>query len=411
MTINIPRLPTIKDLEINGKKILMRIDINSPIDPETEEIMDDKRISVHGKHVKEILEKYNPAIILISHQGRPGESDFISLEKHSLLLSKYMGIPVKFGDDIIGPKAREEIRELKPGEVLLLENLRILSEEIIEAAPEKQALTMLVKKLSSNVDVYVNDAFATAHRSQPSIVGFPLSLPSCIGPVFEKEIQAITRILDSFESPRIYVLGGSKVRELLRVMENLMRNKLADRILTTGLLAHLFLVAKGINIGVENMKVLEEKGLLPLVPRARHILMRGAPIETPIDFKSKLNGEVKNVYVGEIRGVIKDIGENTVKIYGDLLRDAKIIVMRGPAGVIEEEEFRAGTTNLLEYVYSSNAFTLIAGGHLGSMVDENRVNNKIHVSTGGNALLLFLSGEELPALKAMELSSKMFLGW
>lgn len=207
MTINIPRLPTIKDLEINGKKILMRIDINSPIDPETEEIMDDKRISVHGKHVKEILEKYNPAIILISHQGRPGESDFISLEKHSLLLSKYMGIPVKFVDDIIGPKAREEIRELKPGEVLLLENLRILSEEIIEAAPEKQALTMLVKKLSSNVDVYVNDAFATAHRSQPSIVGFPLSLPSCIGPVFEKEIQAITRILDSFESPRIYVLG------------------------------------------------------------------------------------------------------------------------------------------------------------------------------------------------------------
>lgn len=411
MSINIPKLPTIRDLDIREKKVLVRIDINSPIDPETGEILDDRRISVHGKYIKEMMKDYNPALVLISHQGRPGEGDFTSLEKHAELLSKYTGVTVKFVDDIIGPKAREEIRNLKPGEILLLENLRLLSEEIIEASPEKQALTMLVKKLSSNVDVYVNDAFATAHRSQPSIVGFPLSLPSCIGPVFEKEIQAITRILNSFESPRIYVLGGSKVRELLRVIENLMRNKLADRILATGLLAHLFLVAKGIDIGVENMKVLEEKGLLPLIPRARYILMRGAPIETPIDFKAKINGEVRNVYVGEIRGVIKDIGNNTVKIYGDLLKDAKVIVMRGPAGVIEEEEFRTGTLNLLESVYKSNAFTLIAGGHLGSMVDENRLNNRIHVSTGGNALLLFLSGEELPALKAMELSSKMFLGW
>jgi len=409
--MKIPRLPSVRDLEISGKKVLMRIDINVPIDPDTGEILDDRRIRVHAGFIRKLVEEYKPALVLASHQGRPGDSDFTTMEKHAELLAKYSGLNVKYVPDIIGPKAREEINNLEPGEVLLLDNLRLLSEEVMEAPPERQALTIMARRLSTLFNVYVNDAFATAHRSQPSIVGLPLLMPSCVGPLFEQEMSAVKKIFENGESPRIYVLGGSKVRELLRVIENLMRNKLADRILTTGLLAQLFLVAKGVNVGLENMRVLEEKGLLSLVPRARYILLRGAPIETPVDLKVEVDGEVRNSYIGELKGVAKDIGENTVQIYRDLIRDAKIIVMRGPAGVIEDERFREGTYKILEAVYGSNAFTLIAGGHLASMVDESKVSSRVHVSTGGNALLLFLSGEELPALKALELSAKMFLGW
>lgn len=404
-------MPTLSDISIAGKKVFMRIDVNVPIDPESGSITDDRRIRVHAKYIRDIVDKYAPALVLGSHQGRPGDFYFTTMEKHAELLSKYIGVSVKYVDDVIGPSARREIRELKPGEILLLENLRLISEEVNEAPPEKQANTLMCRILSSLFDVYVNDAFATAHRSQPSIVGLPLLLPSAIGPLFEREVEAIRRIVGSTDSTRVFVLGGVKVVEHLRVIENLVRNKLADRVLTTGLLSQVFLVAKGVNLGSEAMRMLEEKGLLPYVQRARYLLLKGAPVETPVDFKVDVGGHVENRYVGDLTGLAKDIGESTLGIYRDILRDADIIVMRGPAGVIEDERFKSGTLGLLNSVYSSRAYTVIAGGQLASMVDENRLNSRIHVSTGGNALLLLLSGEELPAFKALELSARMFLGW
>ncbi|MEM4569945.1 MAG: phosphoglycerate kinase [Desulfurococcaceae archaeon] len=407
----VPRLPTLSDVNVHEKKVFMRIDINVPIDPDTEEIIDDRRIRIHARFIREIMNKYTPALVLGSHQGRPGSSDFITLERHRELLEKYLGERVKFVNDVIGPTALNEIRALKPGEILLLDNLRLVSEEILEAPPEKHALSIFAKRMASVVDVYVNDAFATAHRSQPSIVGLPLLLPSAIGPLFEMEIKALRRILAETEPPRVYVLGGKKVAEHLRVIENLAKSKLADRILTGGLLGLLFLAAKGVDIGAENFKVLEENGLTPFIPRARHLLLRGAPIETPVDFKIKHNGNTENAYLGELRGTAMDIGEHTLKIYEELLKEAKTIVMRGPAGVIEVEEFKAGTLRLLKVAIESQAFVLIAGGHLSSMAPLDVDSSRIHVSTGGNSLLLYLSGEELPAIKALELSAKIFLGW
>lgn len=404
----IPDLPTLRDIDISGKKVLMRIDINVPIDPETGCIVDDRRIRVHSTVIRSVVEKYNPALVLASHQGRPGEVDFVTLENHVELLSKHSGINIKFVDDVIGSKAREEISKLKPGEVLLLDNLRLVSEEIIEAIPEKQSLTIFVKKLAPFFDYYVNDAFATAHRSQPSIVGFPLVLPSAIGPLFEKELGALRKTIVEEKAPRVFVLGGVKVLDMLRVIENLVRNKLADRILTTGVLAQLFLVAKGVNVGSINMRLLEEKGALPLIHRARSILLRGAPIETPVDFKTYHDGNVKNEYLGRLTGLIKDIGEETVRIYAEFVKEAEVVVMRGPAGVIEEQAFREGSINLLEAAYRSRAHVLIAGGHLSMLVDESKLNERVHLSTAGNALLLFLSGEQLPAIKAMELSKNIF---
>ncbi len=392
--------------------MFMRIDINVPIEPEEGKILDDRRIRVHAQYIRKIIEEYNPALILGSHQSRPGQAEFTTLEKHAELLAKYSGLNVEFVHDVIGPAALEKIRSLKPGEVLLLDNLRLVSEEILEASPERQALTIFAKRIASVVEFYVNDAFATAHRSQPSIVGLPLLLPSAIGPVFEKEIGALSKVLSENEPPRVYVLGGKKVIELLRVIETLVKNKAVDRILTGGLLAHLFLLAKGVDIGKENIKVLEENGILPYVSRARYLLMRGAPIETPIDFVVKNERGVENRYVGNIDGVIMDIGVQTAKIYEELVKESKVVVLRGPLGVIEEEEFKQGTLRVLEASYQSKGFVLIAGGHLASMLSSDwESSNRVHVSLGGNATLLFMSGEELPAIKAMELSAKMFFGW
>jgi len=404
----IPELPTLKDIDIREKKVFMRIDINVPIDPETGEIIDDRRIRVHSKYLREIVEKYNPALVLGSHQGRPGEPDFTTLEKHRDLLAKYTGFNIKFIDDVIGPRAKDEIQRLKPGEVLLLDNLRLVSEEVIEAIPEKQSYTIMVKRLAPLFDYYVNDAFATAHRSQPSIVGFPLVLPSAIGPIFEKELDALRKAFTNLDQPRVFVLGGVKAHDMLRVIENLVRYKLADRILTTGVLAQLFLVAKGAKIGHRNMRLLEEKGSLPLIHRARTLLLKGAPIETPIDFKTSINGNVKNEYLGRIEGEIKDIGEETIRIYCEFMKEARVIIMRGPAGVVEEPPFREGTIRILDAAFKSNAFVLIAGGHLSSMVRDDLLRDNVHVSTAGNAILLYLSGEQLPAIKALEISARIF---
>jgi len=403
-----PRIPTIKDIDLEKRKVFLRIDINSPIDPETGEILNDKRIRVHSKTIKKLIEEYNTALVIASHQGRPGQPNFVSLEKHAELLRQYSGIDIKFIDDVIGPAARKAIQELKPGEALLLDNLRFVSEELIEAVPERQVNCFLVRKLAPLFDVYVNDAFATAHRSQPSIVGFPLILPSAAGPVFEKEVDALKRAFSEQSTPRVFVFGGSKVHDIIRVIENLLRNRVADRILTTGLVAQVFLVAKGIDIGKRNLKLLEEKGVLGLVPRARRLLFQGAPVETPLDFKTLTNGDVKEEFVGKVEGLIMDIGKQTIKMYSDLMKEAKVIIMRGPAGVIEDERFKEGTKELINAAINSKGFVIFAGGHLAAMIDEEKINaNKCHVSTGGNALLLFLSGEKLPAIEALSMSAKM----
>ncbi|BFH74374.1 phosphoglycerate kinase [Sulfurisphaera javensis] len=405
-------IPVIEDLDINNKKVLLRIDINSPVDRKTGKLLDDSRIKAHAETVKELLDRGN-SLVIISHQGRPGDDDFISLEEHSKILSKYVGKEIEFVDDVIGPYARERISKLGKGEAILLENVRIVSEELIEAPPQQQSKTFLVKKLAPLVDYYVNDAFATAHRSQPSLVGFPLVKPSAAGRIMEKEVSALSKIFNKEDSPKVFVLGGSKVSDTLKIIEHLSKNRVADRILTGGLVAELFAVAKGINLGKTNMQVLESKGLLSLVPRARKILLSGAPLEIPVDFiVEKPNGELSSEPENNVTGTIKDIGPTTVEIYSSFIKEAKVITLRGPMGVIEDERFRVGTKSLLKASIESPGYVIIGGGHMISMLDKDvEINpNKIHVSTGGGALLLFLAGDKLPALEALHMSWVMNSG-
>ncbi|MEM0453784.1 MAG: phosphoglycerate kinase [Sulfolobales archaeon] len=404
--MSLPKLFSISDVDLKDKKVLIRADFNCPIGTDGS-ILDDSRIKSHVTTVRECIER-GASVVLISHQGRPGEDDFITLEKHGEVLAKYLGIDVKFVPDVIGPAALSEISKLKPSEVLLLDNLRLVSEEIIEAVPEVQAKTYLVRRLAPNFNYFVFDAFATAHRSQPSIVGFPMVLPSIIGNVMKKELDALSKVFSVSDGPRLFLLGGAKVQDTIKIIEFLTKNKVADRILTVGLVGLFFHVAKGGRIGDESLKVLESKGLLTLIPRARKLILSGSPIETPYDYVVLTrDGDVREESVYNLSGKALDIGSYTVSMYSELIKDAGLIVMRGPAGYVEDGRFQKGTIELLNAALRSNAFVIIGGGHLGAMVG-NETRQNIHVSTGGGALLIYLSGEPLPAITALAESTKKF---
>ncbi len=412
-SLKIPKIPTIDDYDIRESKVLVRVDFNSPIDPKTGKILNDFRIRSHVETLRELVVDRNCSVVVVSHQGRPGEKDFVTLEEHAKRLAEYLDLDVEFIEDVMGPAARNKIKELKNGEILMLDNVRMVSEELLEAVPEKQAETFIVRRLAPLFNYYVNDAFGTAHRSQPSIVGFPLKLPSAAGRLMEREVNALRRAFEESSAPRVFVLGGGKVYDSLRIIEYLVRNKIADRILTTGLVAQLFLVAKAVNIGLANKKFLEEKGVLALISRARRILLSGAPIETPIDFKTLVDNEVRNETIGNVKGLIMDVGEQTIQMYSELMKEANVIVVRGPAGVIEDPRFREGTARILNSALETEAFVIIGGGHLAVLADQEKMKSRgnVHLSTGGGALLLFLAGEELPALYALNKSAKKFLGW
>ncbi len=402
-------LPSINDINLEGLKVLVRVDFNCPLGKEGE-ILDNSRIRAHLPTIKKLLNS-NASIVLITHQGRPGSKDFVSLRKHAEELSETLEMKVKFIEDVMGPAAQEEIKKLKHGEVLLLDNLRFVSEEIIEAPPDIQKQTYLVRRLAPLFDLFVFDAFATAHRSQPSIVGFPLVLTSVSGELMKAELNALEKVMNAAESPKLFVLGGAKVRDTIKIVEYLTKKRIADRILTTGLVGLTFHVAKGGRVEKSIIKFLEEKGLTALIHRARSVVLSGAPIDTPYDLKVlEENGKVVEEPIHAVDGRPMDIGTYTMNMYSELIKEAKIVAMRGPAGYIEDSRFRKGTEYLLRAALESKAFVVIGGGHLGAMLKGVKAKS-LHVSTGGGALLLALAGEPLPAITALEESAKKFLGW
>ncbi len=421
---NATRLPLIEDLEahlggLKGRRLLVRVDFNSPVNPQTGELLDYSRIEAHIPTLRELLER-GAALVLMSHQGKPGSSDFVTLEQHAAILSKLLGQDVGFIDDVIGPAARDAIRSLEPGSILLLDNTRLLSEEVMEAPPEKHARTIFVRRLAPLFDGYVNDAFAAIHRSQPSIVGFPLVLPSAAGRLVQREMEALGKIFNPSVTPKVFVLGGGKVVDSVKIVEALLERRVADYILTGGLLAMLLLHVRGVDIGRPNLEVLRAAGVDELVEKraARLVEEHGDTIVTPIDFRvEKSDGSVETVEVGgNINGYIRDIGPKTVELYKERMKDAKLIVMRGPMGVMEDERFRAGTEALVEYALHTNAYVIFGGGHLASVArrvirEEGIPQTRYHISSGGGALLLYLTGKPLPGIEALKLSAAKFYGW
>lgn len=401
------KLPSIDSVNLNGKRVLVRVDFNCPVDKQGR-LMEDFKVKAHCETIQRLLEA-GAAVVAITHQGRPGDDDFITLEQHAKRLSELLGRPVMFVGDVIGPTALQAIRGLGHGEVMLLDNVRLVSEELLEGEPERLAKTILVRRLAPLFDYFVFDAFATAHRSQPSVVGFPVVLPSLVGYVMRRELEALEILRSIRESPKVFVIGGAKVDDALKIAELLHRRRIADKILVAGLVGLVFRAARGA-VSDEVMKVIRSKKLEKGVALAKQILEGGAPIEMPQDVRTLKNGDIAEEPIEEAKGVPLDIGPQTVSAYSDVIKRASMIVMKGPAGYIEDARFRWGTLRLLEVALQSRGYLAVGGGHLVSMLNELGIRREggLHVSTGGGALFTALAEERLPAVAALELSYKKF---
>ena len=231
---------TIDDFDVEDKTVLVRIDINSPVDPGSGIILDDTRLKLHAQTVKELSNK-GAKVVLLAHQSRPGKKDFTTLSQHAEALSDILNLRVKYVDSLFSNSAKEAIKSLRPHEILLLENARFFSEETLSRTPLEQSKTHLVRELSPLIDYFVNDAFAAAHRSQASLVGFTVNTPSAAGRVMEKELTVIQDALDNVQHPCVFLLGGMKPDDSIDVMENVLSNGTADSVLTTGIVGIIVL--------------------------------------------------------------------------------------------------------------------------------------------------------------------------
>ncbi|KUO41587.1 MAG: phosphoglycerate kinase [Hadesarchaea archaeon DG-33-1] len=400
--------PTLDDADVKGKTALVRVDINSPIEPKTGEILDDTRIRECAPTLKE-LSQSGAKVVVLAHQGRPGSEDFTTLEKHAKKMSSVLGLDVKYLADVFGPSAHEAIKSLNPGEVLLLENVRFCDEETITRPAEELAKTHLVRSLAGLVDVYVNDAFATAHRSQASLVGFAVVLPTFAGRLMERELRGLSKAL-SPERPCIYVLGGAKVDDSLRIIENVFGGGIADQVLTGGLVGQTFLAAAGWGIGKPNLVLLLKRGFEGEIERAKELLAtHGEKIQMPKDVIVDDRGKSKELTLEQFPTELSiyDIGSRTIGEYSGKIVDAKTVVANGPLGAFENPMFARGTIEILKAMARSKAFTVIGGGHMVAAARAAGVIDEIkHVSTGGGACISFLSGEKLPAVEMLMLAKR-----
>ncbi len=402
--------PVLEDLNLSGGKVLLRLDINSPIDPHTTELLDDTRIRGHIPTLKDLSEAKT---IVLAHQSRPGLMDFTSLEMHAGRLEELLGKEVKYTRDIFGQAAREEIQALRNGEVLVLENVRFSSEEVSKEVmampPEGQAETNLVQRLSSYVDFYVNDAFAVSHRNQPSIVGFPVLLPSCAGKLMEKEVSMLFRVLNSQERPRVFCFGGGKAKTAMNIIGKVLDRGIADVVLTSGVVANAFLTAHGCDLGKVNKDFLAERNMATQIPLAMELLERhGEKIRLPTDLAFHKNDVRVEAGVDKFPNrKVLDIGIDTIVQYSGLIKEARVAVTNGPCGVFELPEFALGTEELLKALADSHAFSVIGGGHLTAIAKSINLSRDIsYVSTGGKATMSFLAKDDLPGIEALKRKGK-----
>ncbi len=400
------------DFNFHGKTVFLRADLNSPV--RNGRIINDARFRAVLPTIKHLLEE-GAKLVIGTHQSKPYRGDYTTTEEHASILSELLGQEVEYVEDIFGRYAREKIENLNPGEALMLENLRFAAEEVKYKPIEECEKTFFVRKLAPLIDYVVNDAFAAAHRSQPSLVGFARLKPMIMGFLMENEVEALRRAYGTGEKPRVYVLGGAKVDDSLRVAENVLRNGKADLILTGGLVGHVFTLAKGFHLGDANLEFMAKKGLLKLVDWAEDILNEFYPyVRTPVDFAVDYGGKRLEIDLlsDEKRFFdeypILDIGSRTVEKYREVLLRARVIVANGPMGVFERDEFALGTVGVFRAIGESPAFSIVGGGHSIASIYQYNITGISHVSTGGGAMLSFFAGEKLPVLEAFRISYERF---
>ena len=390
-------LKTVKDVDLRNKRVLMRADFNVPL--KGEQITDDTRIQAALPTMEHILEQEGARLILMSHLGRPkGKKDpSFSLAPVAKRLSELLGKEVLMADDCVGEEVEKQAKELPPGGVMLLENVRFHGEEK-DNDPE------FAKKLAAIGDVYVNDAFGSAHRAHASTEGVAHILPACAGFLIEKEVNFFTPVLENPEQPMVAVIGGAKVSTKIAVLESLLPN--CKTLIIGGGMAYTFLKAQGHEIG---NSLLEEE----YIDTAKDLLSKakekGVEILLPQDHLVAAEFD-ENAKPEPVDGVDipagkigMDVGPKTLELCKERIKNAKTVVWNGPMGVFEFDNFAIGTRVVAEVIANSQAMTVVGGGDSVAAANKFEVASKMsHVSTGGGASLEFLEGKKLPGIVALE---------
>jgi len=395
---------TLDDFNFENETVLLRVDFNMPLDKNTLDILDTTRIKRALPTIEELIKK-NAKTVILAHQGRQGSWDFTNLEKHAKALENLLGKEVKFVEDVFGDKAKQAIKDLQSGEVLILDNVRKFDGETDKITVKEHAQSELVQNLYPLADYFVNDAFAAAHRAQCSLVGFTEVMPSCAGRLMEKELSTLNEILKNPEKPSVFLFGGAKFSDVIITIERLLDNKTADKIILTGLPANAFLKAEGINLGDKNEEMLEKEGTPENYNEIKKLISKYKDkIYLPLDFAQQKNTDRTEIDISELptNYNLFDIGEKSIESFKNILSDAKTVFLSGPCGVFENPAFMKGTKEIFSYVAQSDVFSIVGGGHTVAAVEKLGLDSKIsHISTGGGSLEKFMMGEKLPVIEAL----------
>lgn len=404
-------IKTLDEAEVKGKTVLCRVDINQPVDRAKGTLKSINRIQACVPTVRELSDR-GAKVVLMAHQGSDIEyKNFYTTKPHAAVLQELLGREVKWIDDVCGPAAREAIRNLKDGEILLLDNVRFVSEEqtLFEMklclTHEQQAKTLLVEKLAPLADLYVCDAFAAAHRDQPSLCGFEQVLPSYMGRLFEKEYCTVSQVMEAPERPCVFVLGGAKISDAFLMMNTVLSRGVADKILTGGLVGNIFLTALGKEIGSGSVNFILKSNYGEYIDKAKELFAQyGDKICLPEDLAWVENGERREAVLGEVPGDITslDVGHKTAESYRRAILEAKTVFVNGPMGVFEQAPSEYGTKAVWQALADTEGFTVLGGGDSITATEKYGLASQMgYICTGGGALIRFLTGEELPVVKAL----------
>ena len=369
--MKIMKVLTLDDFSLEGKTIFLRVDMNCPIDLDTMEISGTKRIEEAIETIKSLGKT---KLVITSHQGRVGNNDYTGMDKHAKILEKMLNKKIKYVEDVIGQAAQNEIKNLQNGEILLLDNLRLCAEENYEFSPEDAANTIMVKRLAHLFDLCVLDSFPSAHRSHPSIVGFPHVLPACAGRIVEREVRNLDEIMTVAKAPHVIVLGGSKVPDRLEAIKLLIQNGRADHILLTGLIGNVFMRAQArikypLGIKKEDEVVAKAHALIGEYPD-----VFTTPVDVAIDKDGqRVEMDVRDLQTGD---KIYDLGPKTIEHYSKIISSAGTVFISGPAGFFEKENFSFGTRRLLDAVANSMATTPCKWRTLDYCTKRTRIGRK-----------------------------------
>ncbi len=395
-------MKTLSDVNVTGKVCLVRVDFNSPLN-KNGEILDITRIKVHAETIKYIAD-HNGMVVVIAHQGRPGSSDFSSLKAHAEKLQYILGenYKIDFIAQTHGTEVETRIRKMKPKEILVLENVRMVDNETYDKSPEEHSKDPYIQGLASAADFFVNDAFSAAHRPHMSMVGFTPLLPSIAGLIMEREVKSLKQVVDNPQKPCTFILGGIKPDDSFKIIEYVLINNIANIVLTGGTLSQLFLLAKNKNLGQPAMDFLKHNDLLKFV---------GTAIKLNEQFKSRIYSQIdfaveeggRKIYTLDdlpLNGPILDIGDQTIEQYKNIIEKSATVVFNGPMGKFEDSQFKKGTLEIFKAMERSKGFSLAGGGHSVSVIEQNNIHLS-YVSTAGKALLLFLMGTEFLAIDVL----------